>query len=237
MNTDGCAYLDAGKRLRPARRLLLALCLALLAPAVARSAPISISLTIRHGWNLVSLQGAPLLPLPPDVFSAYTDDGDTGADAIDGNLYRFNPITSSLLAWDTFTTTWGGMLAGDGFWIYRSDATVANVTVTALDVSGDHWISLPRGEIQNLIGYPDNSPVSMSFADLQVTDGVDTLSIEEARDEGWINGFAYYYSNPLGSQRTTGLEDEFPDKETLDRGEGYWIQANIDDLALIVPGP
>lgn len=39
MNTDGCAYLDAGKRLPPARRLLLALCLGLLAPAVALSAP------------------------------------------------------------------------------------------------------------------------------------------------------------------------------------------------------
>lgn len=199
------------------------------------AAPVTTSLTVYNGWNLVGFPTVPLAPAPTDVFSGYTDDGNTGGDAIDGKLYRYNPILRSLLAWDTFTTTWGNILIGDGYWLYKNDAGAETFSYQGVDVSGDHWLSLPRAG-WTLIGYPNNTPASVSYEALLVTNGIVTKSMTDAVADGWIADIAYYYSNSLRSLRTAGLPDAFPNKLTIDRNEGYWFFTNQDNLALIVPG-
>lgn len=201
----------------------------------AIAAPVTTSLTVYKGWNLIGFPTVPLNPAPPDVFSSYSDGGNTGGDAIDGKLYRWNPISGSLPGWDTFTTTWGNILIGDGYWLFRDDDASETFSYQGVDVSGDHWLSLPRAG-WTLIGYPNNTPANVSYDALLVTNGIVTKSMTDAVADGWIADVAYYYVNASGSLKTTGIPDAFPDKTTLDKNEGYWFFTNQDNLALIVPG-
>lgn len=216
-------------------RMLIPLALfVLLAAAQVAGDTVTTTLTIYPGWNLIGLPTVPVYPAPPDTFSTYQDGSLTGADAIDGNLERWNLTTQGLEQWNFFTSTFGNMEHGDGYWLYRNDSSAGTESYTAVDVSGDQLISLPKMGF-TLVGYPNNTPTSTEFSTLMVTDGTQSLSIQDARDRGWSYGSAQYW-RPAGGLGVTGLEDEFPDKTTLDKGEGYWFYAEMDGVAVIVPG-
>lgn len=208
----------------------LAATVALIGATAAMAAPVNTSLTVSNGWNLISL---PTVPLDPDPLTVFSSIG--GESAIDGKLIRYDPVLRSNLTWDPFSDEFGNMLLGDGYWLFRQEAGSASFTYTGVDVSGDHWLSLPRAG-WTLLGYPNNTPATLPFENLLVTNGIETKSITDAINAGWISDSAITYNTAFKSNETVGIPDAFPDLENLESGRGYWFFTNVNNLALIVPG-
>lgn len=196
------------------------------------AAPVDTTVTVHPGWNLISVPAVPLNPAPADVFASAG-----GTPFIDGKLYRWDSVNGSMEQWDEFSSTFGNILLGDGYWLFKDSAGDANVTFSSVEVNGDHWISLPRTG-WNLIGYPNSNPASATYESLKVTNGIETLDIAAAAApaKAWVSASAYWWDNAAGSMKSVGIPDEFPDKESLEKNEGYWFYTNQDNLALIVPG-
>ncbi len=211
---------------------LLVATLALSLSLSAVAAPVTSSMTVYKGWNMIGFPTVPLAPSAADVFSGYSDQGMTGGDAVAYNLYRYNPILRSLIPWDPDDASWGNILIGDGYWLYRTDAASATFSYQGVDVSGDHWLSLPRAG-WTLIGYPNNTPTSVNYENLLVTNGIVTKPIVDAINEGWLSEYAFYYNNASRSLQMVGVDG---DRTTLEKNNGYWFYTNQDNLALIVPG-
>lgn len=208
----------------------LAMTVALIGATAAMAAPVNTSLTVSRGWNLISL---PTVPLDPDPLAVFDSIG--GESAIDGNLIRYDPVLRANIIWDAFSDDWGNVLLGDGYWVFRPQVGSATITYTGVDVSGDHWLSMPRSG-WTLLGYPNNVPATLPFENLLVTNGIETKAITDAVAAGWINGSAITYDTALRANQTVGIPDDFPELENLEAGKGYWFFTNVDNLALIVPG-
>lgn len=209
----------------------------LISAVIALAAPVTTNITINHGWNLIGLPTVPLTPDPASVFASYSDSGTglTGMDAIDGNLDRWDPVAGLVGYAEISPAEFGNMLLGDGFWVFRNGTDTGTVSYQGVDVSGDHWISLPKAG-WTLIGYPNNTPTSVDYSNLLVTNGIKTDSMTDAAyTDGWISDTAYSWS-PTAGLGTVGLPDAFPDTTTMTTMRGYWIFTNVDNLALIVPG-
>ncbi len=220
MNRTGIALLVA--------TLALSLSLSVVA------APVTTSITINQGWNMIAFPTVPLSPDPADVFSGYSDQGVTGSDAIYYSLFRYDPIRASNPPYDPDDPTWGNLLIGDGYQLFRKDPGPVTVSYQGVDVSGDHWLSLPRAG-WTLIGYPNNTPASVDYEDLLVTNGIVTKTIQEAIEASWLSEFAYHIDTLTGSNKMVGI-DEDPPWNTLQINKGYWFFTFQDNLALIVPG-
>lgn len=218
MNRTGIALLVA--------TLALSLSLSVVA------APVSTPMTVYGGWNMIGFPTVPLSPSPADVFANYSDQGMTGGDAVAYHLSRYNPVTRSLTDWDPDDPFWGNILIGDGYWLYKEDAGTQTFSYQGVDVSGDHWLSLPRAG-WTLIGYPNNTPAQVNFEDLLVTNGIVTKPIVDAINDAWIDEFAITYDNATRSNKDVGVDGDYT---TLQKGKGYWFRTKLDNLALIVPG-
>lgn len=217
----------------------LAAAILLIGAVFANAAAVTTNIPIAPGWNLIGLPTVPLTPDPGSVFASYTDSGTglTGMDAIDGNLYRWDPIAGGLVGYAEISPAdFGNMLLGDGFWVFRNGTDTGTCSYQGVDVSGDHWISLPKAG-WTLIGYPNNTPTSVDYSNLLVTNGIKTDSMTDAAyTDGWISDTGYFWNNSAGGLGTVGLADAFPDTTLLNTQQGYWIYTNVDNLALIVPG-
>jgi len=210
--------------------LVATLALGLSLSAVA--APVPTPITVYQGWNMIGFPTVPLAPGPADVFITYGAQGMTGGDAVEYNLFRYDPIARSLRPWNLDAAGWGNILIGDGYWLYRTDAASATFSYQGVDVSGDHWLSLPRAG-WTLVGYPNNTPTSVNYEDLLVTNGIVTKSIVDAIDEGWLSETAFNYNNAARSLQPIGVDAV---RTTLEKNKGYWFYTYQDNLALIVPG-
>lgn len=190
------------------------------------AAPVTTNISVTPGWNLVGCPTVPLDPAPGSVFAGYL-----------GGLIRWDPLKSGGAAYvfyDEFMPEeFGNILLGDGYWVLKDTAGSGTVTYSGADVSGDHWISLPKAG-WTLVGYPNLTPATKAYADLLVTNGIETKSMSDAVTALWIDAACLAWNN--NQYADVGIPDVFPTFENLESGKGYWIKTNVDNLALIVPG-
>jgi len=190
------------------------------------AAPVATNIPVVQGWNLIGCPTVPLDPAPGSVFAGYTD-----------LILRWDPLKAGgagYVSYDEFSPEdFGNVLLGDGYWVFKSSAGSGNVSYSGADVSGDHWISLPKAG-WTLIGYPNLTPTSVRYDALLVTNGIETKSMADAYAAGWISDSGLIWVG--GGYASVGLPDAFPSYEEISGGQGCWLFTNVDNLALIVPG-
>ncbi|MCE5313553.1 MAG: hypothetical protein ABFD49_02115 [Armatimonadota bacterium] len=203
---------------------------------------------VYSGFNLVA---APVVPLNSDPLSVFDQ---VGLDYYSSSLSRFDGATATMVGYDPYNTSaFGGVLLGDGYWLWCDTAYsvsfdgVADGVPDANNVKTDMWISLPGDQTDgvdaggwNLIGNPFNHDVPFGSDEysgvgdyLKVTDGVDMKTIEEAEAAGWISGQFSYYDGNTQTMYNAGYF--YCDDYYLRAGKGYWVYTNRDNLALIIP--
>ncbi len=118
------------------------------------AAPVTTNISVTPGWNLVGCPTVPLDPAPGSVFAGYL-----------GGLIRWDPLKSGGAAYvfyDEFMPEeFGNILlvtATGSSRICRS----GTVTYSGADVSGDHWISLPKAG-WTLVGYPNSDSGTKAY--------------------------------------------------------------------------
>ncbi|MBP6963173.1 MAG: hypothetical protein KBC96_02085 [Armatimonadetes bacterium] len=180
--------------------------------------------TVVSGWSLIALPGIPVDPDPLVVMN--------GID-IDGKLTRWDAATQSLYQYDLWTPeVFGNMLLTDGYWV-QSDSP-GTISYAGLDDNNsmDVWISLPKAG-WSLIGNPFNR--DFTWADAKVVDGNVTVSLQDAAyTNNWLSSVGMWWDAGTQSLYDIGLPDDWPYTETMQAWHGYWIQSNVDKIALIL---
>ncbi len=118
-----------------------------------------------------------------------------------------------------------------GFWLLASSASDLAVQVVGNDQPDvDMWVSLPA-EGFSLIGHTFDHPTRAD--DCLVSDGTCVVSVEEAADNGWVDGILYYWDNFSSALCT--IDVGFDSANDLEPWHGYWIRASRPNLAFIIP--
>jgi hypothetical protein len=94
------------------------------------------------------------------------------------------------------------------------------------------WISLPKAGA-TLVGYPFLEPTDITTC--LMTDGSQTVTLEEAMANGWFDGMAQGWDSTIQSYVPVGVFPWY--SHQLDPFHGYWITTYQDNLALIIPAP
>lgn len=187
----------------------------------ASAAPVTSTITLGTGWNMIALPTVPLNPAPDAVLQDLANVQD-----VDGNIVRWDPINRSNVQFYSFDPeSFGNLLIGDGYWVLKTTSGSLTASYQGVDVSGDHWISLPR-KGWTLIGYPNNTPASKIYDDVLVTNGIETKSMEDAIGAGWVNDFAFTWDNGNRSLLSVSLSSDVGDLVELEKGKGYWFQTD-----------
>lgn len=181
------------------------------------------------GWNLISVA---VEPQPGDDDEDGIDNRDASevfADLIDAG----NVLTNALYKYE------------GGYKLYPSDFTMVETGV-------GYWLKLTvpascrsRGEIYgvhqtlvvnpgwSMIGSPFSYPVP--FAEVTVSDGVETKSIADAVAAGWIQVPWFYYVPGAGYKQLK--YDGTGDDDHLQPWTGYWVKVyTATPLTLTIPG-
>lgn len=189
------------------------------------------------GANWIALRGVPFDPDPIAIF------GDV--DLIDGMIARLDPTSGGTEDYWSFQEPggpFGGMLLGDGYWLNSTSQYTINYDGAPdglPDGAGqktDMWISLPgvtgREGGFHWIGHPFNHEVP--FVNVMVTDGTQTISVLDAIEAGWLDGYWAYLDAP--SQGTLNVDpEELMGSPNLEPGRMYQVFTRKANLALIIP--
>ncbi len=175
------------------------------------------------GWSLIAVPAIPEDPSPESVFAGIP---------IDGNLYRWEAASRSLMIYDAWSPeSYGGILLGDGHWLQTT--APATISYEGRYQANDQWISLPSVG-WTLIGQPFN--YSTPWANVKVHNGKSVLSMHDAtRLEGWMNSVGYWWDSATQGLCDLGLEEDFAYHTTLQPWHGYWVESYVDNLSLIIP--
>ena len=180
--------------------------------------------TIGIGMNLVSLPYVPTDPTPSTVLSGMT---------LHSKLYRWSNATQAFVAYDQTQPSVFGSLSPSGGYALFSTASRTLSFEALPNPTVDMRIPLPaRG--WSLIGYPLLSPVL--WESCFVTDGFQTLTLDDAVTAGWLGRIAFTWDTPSGSFGYIGTGargSRFDD--SLRPWKAYWIATYQDNLALIIP--
>ena len=164
----------------------------------------ALTLNMSAGWNFFSLP-VQTNPDPKSVF---------------GKISPFN-----LKYWNDSTQLWEtrdiSLFLGDAYWLNLIKATSFGFSGV---VNGQRSFSIPLYVGRNDIGVP--YPVRISWNDVKVQKGDQTVSLEQALKNKWIRSVSYWES---GVYRNARNKDLLP-------GNGYIIYANAP-LTLIFPNP
>lgn len=178
--------------------------------------------TVSAGWNFVSLPGVATDSSARGVF------GDLLAS---GGLYYWDTITNQLMTYDDFNpSACAAIIPGRGFWLVSNSEGTVTTEILKDEPSSDVWISLPQSGY-SVIGQPFDREVDVCRCYL--TDGVDTLTMEEAMEQEWIEGALYHFDNVYSSMYR--LELVAGASVRLEPWKAYWIKTRRPNLALIVP--
>jgi hypothetical protein len=219
------------------RYLVIVLLVAVAIVTIAASASaLTVHLTIYPGENWISIPNAPYNPDPLAVFAGIP---------IEGNLSRFDSPSQEPIVYSTATRNqFGGLLLGDGFVLNYTGSTPTTITYDGAsdglgDPNGmsDMWIGLPVGIPgtggMNWIGQPFNH--ATSFNSLLVTNGYETIGINEAVQRNWIDGLWSTMNNETKQINTVGLSTLNSDDAYLRPGKMYKFHTYLNNTALIVP--
>ncbi|MBP6963459.1 MAG: carboxypeptidase regulatory-like domain-containing protein [Armatimonadetes bacterium] len=179
--------------------------------------------TVTAGWNLIAVPAIPSDPSPDVVLSGIP---------IDGALYRWEASVGGLYTYDTWTPDiFGGILLGDGYWMQSPSAKT--ISYQGRYQTDDQWITLPTAG-WTLIGHPFTQ--SREWENVKVANGIYVLGMSDASHlEGWMNSLGYWWDSGSQGLYDFGLPEDWVAQTALAPWHGYWVQSNVDDLALIVP--
>lgn len=173
---------------------------------------------LRAGWNLISIPNEPWDAEASEVLSDLVAAGNL----IETNLYGFVPGDGYRLYPIDFTE----LHRGEGYWLYLAQA--ADAAMKGVRAGGAVSIDLAAG--WQIIGHPHMEPVPLSSC--SVTDGVESLSFDEAAAAGWVQQVLYAYDGSgYVLVQTAGPDD------ALRPWHAYWLLAYRDGLSLVVPAP
>ena len=179
--------------------------------------------TIGVGFNLISFPYVPADPTPATVF---------GATPISSKLFRWDNVTQAFTGYDSLNPgTFGTLSPTQGYALLTTGT--ANVSYQGLATTSDVRISIPK-EGWSLIAQP-LATVTL-WNNLQVTDGTETKSLQDAITAGWIGRIAFTWdaaSGDWGYVGTGARGSRFDD--SLRPWHAYWITTYKDDLAVIIP--
>ena len=172
------------------------------------------------GWNLCSV---PLAPYDAEASAVFGDVVDGGGTLVN-SLYNYDNATG----YDSYPTDFTEMELARGYWLLTGGAV--DNTMVGEAAREAQVIALSDG--WNLIGHPQSGAVAL--ADCQLTDGVETKTVDEAATAGWLQSPAYYYETGVGyhTLATSGADDD-----AMRPWLGYWMLTYEAGLSLIVPLP
>ncbi len=224
--------------------------LALIAIAVLSTAVYSEAVNVVL-WPGDNWMCAPLIPFNPDPASVFVDAG-SNPFPIDYNISRLDPTTGGSITYDPFEdppgASFGGVLLGDGIYTYNGDVQAFTIEYNGVPQSylSDVWISLPGLQVDEYVDLPDgggvhwvgnpfNSPVLTDS--ILVTDGTQTISLQDAVDAGWVEALWNGLDAEFGGSITVGPSSQFPSDDSLRPGHYYEVISHKDNIALIIPKP
>jgi len=179
--------------------------------------------TIGVGFNLISFPYVPADPTPATIF---------GITPISSKLFRWDNVTQAFTGYDSLNPdTFGKLSPTQGYALLTTGT--ANVSYQGLATTSDVRISIPK-EGWSLIAQP-LATVTI-WNNLQVTDGTETKSLQDAITAGWIGRIAFTWdvaSGNWGYVGTGARGSRFDD--SLRPWHAYWITTYKDDLAVIIP--
>lgn len=173
------------------------------------------------GWNQVSI---PLLPEDAEA-SAVFDDLAALGNVLENHIFTYEPGSGYGVYPGDFTQ----IERGRSYWLKLDYGG----TETLLGVEAKVAVEIELAEGWNFIGYPFRLP--QLWANCEVTDGVETKTVEEAGLAGWIQTTMYSYKPGVGYRLVT--PDASGDDRYLRAWLGYWLRVYQPGLKLIVRRP
>ena len=190
---------------------------------------------LRKGWNLwtatmdpVDAEQDPAIPLREgwNTFGCSSPDPFlwTSAMASDGSESK-TPEQAEQAGWLQATvyyfdnkTSLTGFVPGD------DDSLRTNMA---------YWLFAKQDGLTLVLPGAGGSLMSnrMLWNDLNVIYGLETKSLTEAHDAGWVDAVIYYHDANDGTYKSLPADDEY-----LCPWKGYWIYSNLDGLRLQTPG-
>lgn len=188
------------------------------------------------GWNFISV---PLVPFDSTVENVFTG-FDFAFDASLQTLKNGVPIEYDYWNAGTDLNPLPNILIGQGYYFNTavdgsiSYEGVADGVPAADGTMTDMWLSFPTKGWQ-MFGHPFNHETFVnsdqsdmgSGDNIFFTDGASLKNWEEAAIAGWVASSAFSEASSIGYF--------FADKCSFEPGYGYYIETNVDNLAMIIP--
>lgn len=102
------------------------------------------------------------------------------------------------------------------------------ISFTRLPVSDANDVNIPLRKGWNVFGYSNYQP--FYWSDANVSDGIETKTLDEAASAGWLQLTIYYYDSSSALYCFVPGDDDF-----LRQDKVYWLYALEDDLTLTLP--
>ncbi len=159
----------------------------------------SVTKKFAPGWNLIGLPLYPLSPLKDSVFGSFS------------SIYvLFKYANGSYVSADS-------VLIGRGYWLGLQDTM--NFSMTGMPVMSDTLIPLNAGwNLISLLYLKD-----LRKTNLQIKNGSTILSLDDAVNQGWVQGNLFAFSRTSNS---------YVSIDTMDQFYGYWFAALLSGLEI-----
>lgn len=179
--------------------------------------------TIGSGFNLISLPYVPTDASPSLIFGAVT---------LTSNLFRWDDVNQAFVTYDAASAgAFGKLTPGEGYALLTTSA--GSMAFQGITMAADTRITIPKTG-WSLIAQPFTNAVLWNHVSL--TDGAQTLTLQEAINAGWIGRIAFTWDTASGDWSyvgTGGRGSSFDD--WLRPWHAYWITTYKDNLAIIIP--
>jgi hypothetical protein len=151
-----------------------------------------------------------------------------GSIPIDGLLRRWDRPGQGTVTYDESDPGFFGSMSLDqGYWLTTSAART--ITYPAYPgYAGSREQSLPKAG-WSIIGCP--FPVEKKWADMRITNGSTTVSLEQAMLNGWVNSIGIWWDASGQGRRDVGLPDDACYTDYLQPWHGHWFRTYVNNLS------
>jgi len=172
------------------------------------------------GKALISLPAEMVDPTPTVIFPDIP---------IHYKLTRWNRATQSWVTYNQFNPSlFGNLDIDNGYWLKVTAPYTINYQALP-GYAGSSTHSLPKAG-WNLIGWP--FPDERLWSGMRVTLGGNTVSLKDAKANGWVISRATWWDSTIQSFRTVGLPTDFPNTQYGKPWHGYYFKSLVDNLTL-----
>ena len=171
------------------------------------------------GKACFSLPYEPIDPAPESVFTI----------PIHFKLWKWDRVYHGLQPYDMNSPElFGNMSLDEGYWLrITSPYTISYQAYPGNP--GSRTQSLPKAG-WSIIGCP--WPTEHAWADMRITNGSTTVSLAQAKANGWVNSIGNYWDAVGRGFLKVGLPEDNPWTENLQPWHGHWFKTYVDNLQL-----